>query len=135
MAGAPLTAPPPPRSGWAEFRDMLDSFVDESATEGVALPPRPKPVEKEETESSGLQVWAEGLPWETTETELLPYFQQHGLVEKCTINRTRDGRSRGTATVRFTDAESADAAIRELNGIEIGTENKRKMYVRLDRYA
>ena len=114
---------------------MLSTFVDGSATAGLEVPAMPQAAATDAVESSGLQVWVEGLPWETTEQELLPYFQQVGAVTKCTINRNRAGRSQGTAIVRFEATSEAADAIAQLDGTEVGEGNKRRIHVRLDRFA
>jgi len=122
------------RSGWEQFRDMMDSFIDGKATAGIEVPPAPTSAAPE-VSSSGVQVWVEGLPWEITEVELVPYFSQIGPVERCTINRNYSGNSKGTAVVRYSDPAHAAAAIDSLDNTEVGETNRRKIHVRLDRYG
>ncbi len=128
-----------PESGWMTFRDMLNSFITGEATEGIAMPELPEPVAGAAgaggagampSESSGLQLWVENLPWDLTEEDLMSYFTPVGPVDACDVQRRADGKSRGTAVVRYTSAEHATRAIESLDGSDIGGRNIR---VRLDR--
>jgi RNA recognition motif-containing protein len=117
------------------FRDMLNSFITGEALEGIDVPDLPV-ARKESVEasasssSSGLQLWIENLPWDVKDEELRTYFQSVGPVESCEIQRRSDGKSRGTAIVRFTSPKDANTAIETLDGTEIGD---RPIRVRLDR--
>jgi RNA recognition motif-containing protein len=119
------------------FRDMLNSFITGEAMEGVKMPDMPAVIEAgppskaaEATVASGMQLWVENLPWDLSDEELGTYFATVGKLASCAVSRRRDGKSRGTAIVRYTNAADADRAIASLNGIEI---NGRDIRVRLDR--
>lgn len=124
-----------PESGWMTFRDMLNSFITGEATEGIDVPDLPE-ARKDTADtaagpaSSGLQLWVENLPWEVKDEEIRTYFQSVGPVDTCAIQRRPDGKSRGTAIVRFTNAKDASTAIESIDGTEI---SGRPMRVRLDR--
>jgi len=72
------------------------------------------------------------LPWATTEAELKQLFGDFGTVVKCVIQQDRSGRSKGFATVTFSKATDAAAAIAGLHDAEVG---ERKIVVRQDHYA
>ena len=124
-----------PESGWMTFRDLLNSFITGEATEGVTMPDLPEPMvgdmggDMVDT-SSGLQLWVENLPWDLSDDELTSYFTPAGPVERCEVQRRHDGKSRGTAIVRYTSVDNAAAAIDSIDGSEIGG---RSIRVRLDR--
>jgi RNA recognition motif-containing protein len=62
-----------------------------------------------------------GLPYTTTEEELKALFAQSGAVDSVTIVTDRyTGRSRGFGFVEMPSAEEAQAAIRRLNGQQVG---------------
>ena len=118
---------------------MLNGFITGEHVEkaGVPVPPIPSGMAvpgrvRREEASSGYQVWVENLPWETTEEDLRDLFAPCGNLESVEVNRDRRGRSRGTATLRFSNAAEADNAIQRMNDVEIGD---RKVHVRLDRFA
>lgn len=128
-----------PESGWMTFRDMLNSFITGEATEGISMPELPEPVAGAAgaggagampSESSGLQLWVENLPWDLSEEDLTAYFTPVGPVKNCIVQRRADGKSRGTAVVRYTSAEDATRAIESLDSSDIGG---RSIRVRLDR--
>ena len=124
-----------PESGWMTFRDLLNSFITGEATEGVTMPDLPEPMSGDmgagmADASSGLQLWVENLPWELSDDELSSYFTPAGPLERCEVQRRQDGKSRGTAIVRFTSEADAKSAIDSIDGSDIGG---RSIRVRLDR--
>lgn len=86
-----------------------------------------------EGESSGLQVVVQGIPWKYTWRELKDLFATEFTdIERADVVIGNDGRSRGYGTVRFTVAESANAAIEKYNGTEL---EGRTLTVKLDKFA
>lgn len=72
------------------------------------------------------------LSWETTDDAVRDAFSRFGTVEAAAVQRRRDGRSHGTATVRFTNTEDAARAMAEMADQEL---DGRPIRVRLDRQA
>src|SRR3954465_13115237 len=69
----------------------------------------------------GRKLYVGNLPYETGETELQELFGRAGSVES--VNVVRDqatGRARGFAFVEMSTDDEAQAAIKELNAVEIG---------------
>jgi RNA recognition motif-containing protein len=59
------------------------------------------------------------LPFNTTEADLRQLFEQHGSVDSVNVITDREtGRSRGFGFVEM-DGESADAAMKALDGFEM----------------
>lgn len=56
------------------------------------------------------------LPWSTEESQLLELFNSVRPCLKATIERGRQGRSRGFAIVEYPSAMDAMAAMQALNG-------------------
>jgi RNA recognition motif-containing protein len=66
------------------------------------------------------KIYVGNLPFTTTESELESLFAQHGEVTSVKVITDREtGRSRGFGFVEMDEA-SADAAIRALDGHEMG---------------
>jgi RNA recognition motif-containing protein len=73
----------------------------------------------EESELSK-KLYVGNLPFSTTEEELRDLFGQHGSVESVNVITDREtGRARGFAFVEM-DASAADAAMRALDGSQLG---------------
>ncbi|GAX82342.1 hypothetical protein CEUSTIGMA_g9771.t1 [Chlamydomonas eustigma] len=83
-------------------------------------------------ESSGLQVVVQGIPWSYTWQDLKDLFTDIDNIEHADIAMGNDGRSRGFGTVKFTDAESAQAAIAKWHDQEL---EGRRLAVFLDKFA
>jgi RNA recognition motif-containing protein len=67
------------------------------------------------------KLYVGNLAFSTTEDELRAVFKQHGDVESVNVITDREtGRARGFAFVEMDDASAADAAIRALDGSEVG---------------
>ena len=61
-----------------------------------------------------------GLAWATDDNGLRAAFETHGEVTEAKVITDRDsGRSRGFGFVTFTEDESADAALEQMNGSEL----------------
>jgi RNA recognition motif-containing protein len=61
------------------------------------------------------------LPFSATEDELRELFGRHGAVKSVNVVSDREtGRPRGFAFVEFEDASSAEAAMRALDGSNLG---------------
>jgi RNA recognition motif-containing protein len=68
----------------------------------------------------GKKLYVGNLPFTITESELRTLFERHGTVESVSVITDREtGRSRGFAFVEM-DASSADAAMRALDGSDMG---------------
>lgn len=83
-------------------------------------------------ESSGLQIVVQGIPWAYTWQEVKDMFADIGDVERAEVAIGRDGRSRGFATVRFTNAEAAQSGIAKWHDQEL---EGRRLLVFLDKFA
>jgi RNA recognition motif-containing protein len=67
------------------------------------------------------KLYVGNLPFSTNEDELRSVFQQHGPVASVSVITDREtGRPRGFAFVEMEDASSAQAAIRALDGSDMG---------------
>ncbi len=67
------------------------------------------------------KLYVGNLPFTTTEDELRSVFESHGSVSSVNVITDREtGRPRGFAFVEMDDASAADAAIRALDGSEMG---------------
>ena len=61
------------------------------------------------------------IPFSVTEDELRTMFENHGSVASVNVITDREtGRPRGFAFVEMEDASAADAAIRALDGSQMG---------------
>jgi RNA recognition motif-containing protein len=68
-----------------------------------------------------MRLYVGGLPYQTTEDELINLFQQVGNVAQATIIIDRaTGRSKGFGFVEMGDAQEAQDAIARLNGTTLG---------------
>ncbi len=67
------------------------------------------------------KLYVGNLAFSTTEDDLRAVFEQHGSVGSVNVITDREtGRSRGFAFVEMDDASAADAAMRALDGSEVG---------------
>jgi RNA recognition motif-containing protein len=67
------------------------------------------------------KLYVGNLPFSTTEAELRAAFESHGDVDSVNVITDREsGRSRGFAFVEMSEASAADAAMRALDGSEMG---------------
>jgi RNA recognition motif-containing protein len=68
-----------------------------------------------------MRLYVGGLPYQTTEDELINLFQQVGNVATATIIIDRaTGRSKGFGFVEMSDSQEAQDAIARLNGTTLG---------------
>ncbi|PHH61628.1 hypothetical protein CDD82_2123 [Ophiocordyceps australis] len=61
-----------------------------------------------------------GLPWSTSNDDLVELFTTIGKVEQAEIQYEPSGRSRGTGVVRFDSPETAETAIAKFQGYQYG---------------
>ena len=67
------------------------------------------------------KLYVGNLAFSTTEDELRAAFEKHGRVESVNVIMDRDtGRSRGFGFVEMDEASTADAAMRALDGSNLG---------------
>ncbi len=67
------------------------------------------------------KLYVGGLPYSTTDQELQDLFAAHGSVASATVIQDREsGRSKGFGFVEFESAEEAQAAIKALDGSDLG---------------
>jgi RNA recognition motif-containing protein len=67
------------------------------------------------------RLYVGNLPFSTTEDELRELFGRHGNVQSVSVVTDREtGRARGFAFVQFEDASGAEAAMRALDGYDLG---------------
>lgn len=67
-------------------------------------------------EAGSTRLFVGNLPWSTEESQLLELFNSVRPCNKATIERGRQGRSRGFAIVEYPSAMDAMAAMQALNG-------------------
>jgi len=61
-----------------------------------------------------------GLAWATNDASLKEHFEQFGEVTDAKVITDREtGRSRGFGFVTFSESDSANSALQELNGSEL----------------
>ena len=69
-----------------------------------------------------MRLYVGGLPYQTTEQELIDLFQQVGTVATATIIIDRgSGRSKGFGFVEMDNTQEAQDAIARLNGSTLGS--------------
>ncbi|HXR64612.1 MAG TPA: RNA-binding protein [Ktedonobacteraceae bacterium] len=68
-----------------------------------------------------MRLYVGGLPYQTTENDLISLFEQIGQVTSVTVITDREtGRSKGFGFVDMTNTEDAQQAIGQLNGTLYG---------------
>jgi RNA recognition motif-containing protein len=72
-------------------------------------------------ERLSMKLYVGGLPYQTTEQDLVDLFSQVGQVTSASVITDRDsGRSRGFGFVELSNDEEGQAAIDRLNGTQYG---------------
>lgn len=67
------------------------------------------------------KLYVGNIPFTTTEAELRELFEAHGEVASVSVITDREtGRPRGFAFVEMSDGDAADAAMRQLDGRNLG---------------
>ncbi len=68
-----------------------------------------------------MRLYVGGLPYQTTEHDLIELFEQVGQVSEVSVITDRDtGRSKGFGFVEMSDQQAARTAIERLNGTHLG---------------
>ena len=68
-----------------------------------------------------MRLYVGGLPYQTTEHDLIDLFEQVGQVTEASVITDRDtGRSKGFGFVEMSDEQAARTAIERLNGTVLG---------------
>lgn len=68
-----------------------------------------------------MRLYVGGLPYQTTEQDLVDLFQQAGSVITATVIMDRTtGRSKGFGFVEMSDTQEAQGAIERFNGTNLG---------------
>jgi len=68
-----------------------------------------------------MRLYVGGLPYQTTEHDLIELFEQVGHVTEASVITDRDtGRSKGFGFVEMSDDQGAQTAIEQLNGTMLG---------------
>ncbi len=68
-----------------------------------------------------MRLYVGGLPYQTTEQDLIDLFEQTGPVTFATVITDRDtGRSKGFGFVEMSNEQDARSAIERLNGTSVG---------------
>lgn len=68
-----------------------------------------------------MRLYVGGLPYQTTEQDLIDLFQQAGNVTTATVITDRaTGRSKGFGFVEMNDSQEAQGAIERFNGTNMG---------------
>ena len=69
-----------------------------------------------------MRLYVGGLPYQTTEQDLIDLFSQNGQVTSAVVITDRDtGRSKGFGFVEMDDENEARSAIDRLNGTSLGS--------------
>lgn len=69
-----------------------------------------------------MRLYVGGLPYQTTDNDLINLFEQVGQVSSATVITDREtGRSKGFGFVDMTNAEDGRRAIEQLNGTALGS--------------
>src|SRR5216683_7543885 len=72
-------------------------------------------------EHTSMRLYVGGLPYQTTEHDLIDLFEQVGHVTEASVITDRDtGRSKGFGFVEMSDEQEARSAIERLNGTLLG---------------
>src|SRR5437763_17074582 len=72
-------------------------------------------------EYTNMRLYVGGLPYQTTEHDLIDLFEQVGQVTEASVITDRDtGRSKGFGFVEMSDEQAAQNAIDRLNGTILG---------------
>ncbi|KAH3668784.1 hypothetical protein OGAPHI_002539 [Ogataea philodendri] len=71
-------------------------------------------------------IFADNLPWETSETDLYDLFGSIAQVSRAELQFDKIGRPAGSAVVQFQDVDGATAAVNQLNNYEYG---RRRLHV------
>jgi len=72
-------------------------------------------------EHTNMRLYVGGLPYQTTEQDLIDLFEQVGQVTEVSVITDRDtGRSKGFGFVEMSDEKAARTAIERLNGTLLG---------------
>jgi len=67
------------------------------------------------------KLYVGNLPFSSTEADLRELFERHGSVDSVNVITDREtGRARGFAFVEMAEASAADAAMRALDGSDLG---------------
>jgi len=70
------------------------------------------------------KLYVGNLPFSTTEADLRDLFEKHGSVQSVSVITDREtGRSRGFGFVEMSDDADADAAMKALDGQDMGGRN------------
>ena len=75
---------------------------------------------KKAEKEAGVKLFVGGLPHGATEDELRAIVESHGEVRKVDIAKDKEGNPRGFGFVVFADPDEGRAAIKALNGTELG---------------
>jgi RNA recognition motif-containing protein len=68
-----------------------------------------------------MRIYVGGLPYQSTEQDLIQLFEQIGQVTSATVITDREtGRSKGFGFVEMSSDDEARAAIEQLNGSTLG---------------
>ena len=68
-----------------------------------------------------MRLYVGGLPYQTTEHELISLFQQVGAVIEARVITDREtGRSKGFGFVEMSTSQEGQSAIEQLNGTQLG---------------
>src|SRR6266568_1963627 len=72
-------------------------------------------------EHTNMRLYVGGLPYQTTEHDLIELFEQVGQVTQVSVITDREtGRSKGFGFVEMSDDQAARTAIERLNGTMLG---------------
>lgn len=106
----------------SDSSDSSSSSSDSSSDEEEVKAPVKTPAKKEPvaavapqtpaTPSAGVfKIYVKGLPWTASDAEVRDFFKGCGKVTECELPLDGDGRSSGTAYVKFADKNALDAAM------------------------
>ena len=103
-------------------RDCMDKVKEGNASKEELAKEREiiNEMRKKAEKEAGVKLFVGGLPHESTEDELRAIVESHGEVRKVDIAKDKEGNSRGFGFVVFADPDEGRAAIKALNGTELG---------------
>lgn len=114
-SGGGSTPPPPPpgREDDYPYESVNSEFTENASGDGYPS----------ET------VYAENLPWSTTNQDLLELFGTVGNVEQAEIKFLPNGKSAGVGVIKFDTPASAEIALAKFAGYNYGNRNLKLSYV------
>lgn len=113
-----------------------DSDESESSSDDESVPETKNTstiTQNSSTPTKENKIYVKGLPWSATETEVKDFFKSCGKMISVELPLSEDGRSSGTAYIKFTDRSGVDSAIALDGQVWPGTERWLKILESFDK--